>query len=231
MSEGIEMLLLVTILFVGYGCATLTFLFLRHAFHSEEMKGWIISEDPERSVDSATLHRSVKLNSAVSIVFMTGASLALHQLIVHGGAIALWRIPLEVAMAVIVYDFLYYFVHRYPFHQWKLLRSVHAVHHMTKHPRGVDSLLLHPAETCIGLAALLAAVLLVGGVHYASFAILFVGYTTINVINHAGIDFQRFPYRTLGRLAVKHDKHHNKELAGNYAFLTSIPDSLFGTVE
>jgi sterol desaturase/sphingolipid hydroxylase (fatty acid hydroxylase superfamily) len=225
------MTLLIAILFVGYGCGSLTFLFLRRAFRSEEMKPWIISEDPQRSVDSAALHRSVKVNSIVSIVFMTTSSLALHDFIVYGGEVALWRIPLEALAAVLVYDFVYYFVHRYPFHEWSILRSVHAVHHLTKHPRGVDSLLLHPAETCIGLAALLAAVAVVGGVHYASFAILFIGYTTINVINHAGIDFQRFPYRTLGRLAVKHDKHHNKELAGNYAFLTSIPDSMFGTVE
>jgi sterol desaturase/sphingolipid hydroxylase (fatty acid hydroxylase superfamily) len=225
------MLLLIAILFVGYGCGFLTFLFLRRAFHSEEMKAWIISEDPQRSVDTAELHRSVNLNSVVSILFMTASSLALHEYIVYGGEVALWRIPLEVILALLAYDFLYYFVHRYPFHEWKILRSVHAVHHMTKHPRGVDSLLLHPAETCIGLAALLASVVLVGGVHYVSFAILFVGYTTINVINHAGIEFQRFPYRMLGRLAVKHDKHHNKERAGNYAFLTSIPDSLFGTVE
>jgi sterol desaturase/sphingolipid hydroxylase (fatty acid hydroxylase superfamily) len=225
------MSILVAILLVGYGCASLTFLFLRRAFHSDEMKAWIISEDPQRSVDSAALHRSVKLNSVVSMTFMTGSSLALHDFIVYGGDVALWRIPLEVTMAVLVYDFLYYFVHRYPFHEWKMLRSVHAVHHLTKHPRGVDSLLLHPAETCIGLAALLVSVALVGGVHYASFAILFIGYTTINVINHAGIDFQRFPFRTLGRLAVKHDKHHNKERAGNYAFLTPIPDTLFGTAE
>jgi sterol desaturase/sphingolipid hydroxylase (fatty acid hydroxylase superfamily) len=218
-------------LFVGYGCASLTFALLKRAFHSEEMKAWIISEDPQRSVDSAALRRSVKLNSVVSIIFMTCSSLALKDFIVYGGEVALWRIPLEVVMAVLFYDFLYYFVHRFPFHAWTMLRSVHAVHHMTKHPRAVDSLLLHPAETCIGLAALLAAVALVGGVHYASFAILFIGYTTINVINHAGIKFQRFPYRTLGRLAVKHDKHHRAMFAGNYAFLTSIPDAIFGTSE
>jgi sterol desaturase/sphingolipid hydroxylase (fatty acid hydroxylase superfamily) len=86
-------------------------------------------------------------------------------------------------------------------------------------------------ETCIGLGAFLASVAVVGGVHIYSFAVLFIGYTTLNVINHSGLNFKRFPLRTLGMLAVKHDKHHRADFAGNYAFLTSIPDTLFGTAE
>jgi sterol desaturase/sphingolipid hydroxylase (fatty acid hydroxylase superfamily) len=204
---------------------------LKRAFRSETMRAWIISEDPQRSLDYAAVRRSARLNSFVSIAFMSTCSFAFRDFLIYDGAVALWRIPLEIVAAVIIYDFAYYFVHRYPFHEWKLLRRVHAVHHRTRHPRGVDSLLLHPAETCIGLAALLASVAVVGGVHVYSFAVLFVGYTTINVINHAGMNFQRFPLRTLGVLAVKHDKHHHSMLSGNYAFLTAIPDSIFGTVE
>ena len=81
------------------------------------------------------------------------------------------------------------------------------------------------------LGAFLASVALVGGVHAYSFAVLFIGYTTLNVINHAGLNFQRFPLRTMGMLAVKHDKHHHSMRSGNYAFLTTLPDTLFGTVE
>ncbi len=136
-----------------------------------------------------------------------------------------------VVLVIVLYEFGYYFIHRYPFHEWKILRRVHSTHHRTRHPRGIDSMLLHPVETCIGLGAFLAAVALAGGVHYYSFGVLFVGYTTLNVINHAGIDFQRFPLRTLDHLAVQHDKHHRNMRAGNYAFLTPIPDTLFGTFE
>ncbi|MCC6766035.1 MAG: hypothetical protein IT293_15365 [Deltaproteobacteria bacterium] len=45
------------------------------------------------------------------------------------------------------------------------------------------------------------------------------------------MNFQRFPLRTFGRLAVQHDKHHRSMRSGNFAFLTPIPDTLFGTAE
>lgn len=219
------------ILALGYAASWLTFMLLKRAFNSESMKDSIISADPERAVDSATLRRSVRLNSVVSVGFMLGCSFAFSDFLVYSGDLVLWHVPLQIVMVTLIYDFAYYAVHRYPFHEWKILRSVHEIHHKTRHPRGIDSLLLHPLETCIGLGAFLASVAVIGGVHVYSFAVLFIGYTTLNVINHAGLDFQRFPLRTMGMLAVKHDKHHRVDLAGNYAFLTTIPDTLFGTVE
>ncbi len=219
------------ILAVGYAASYLTFRGLKVSFNSPEMKDCIISEDPERGVDGATLQRSVKVNSAVSVGFMLTCAFLFSNFLVYSGTAPVWRVMLEIFMVVIVYDFIYYGVHRYPFHEWKILRAVHEVHHKTRHPRGVDSLLLHPLETCLGLGAFLLAVALVGGVSVSSFAVLFVGYTVLNVVNHAGINFQEFPLRGMGWLAVKHDKHHRRDLAGNYAFLTTIPDTLFGTVE
>ncbi len=219
------------ILVLGYSAGSITMLLLKRAFNSDSMKSWVISNDPERSVDSASLRRSVRLNSLVSVGFMGVCSYLFHDFLIHERAVSVGRMVLDVVAVIILYDFVYYLIHRYPFHEWKLLRRVHSIHHKTRHPRGIDSLLLHPAETCIGLGAFLAAVALVGGVHYSSFAVLFIGYTTLNVINHAGIGFQRFPLRTLGRLAIRHDKHHHTRRAGNYAFLTPIPDTLFGTNE
>ena len=219
------------ILVLGYSAGSLTLVLLKRAFDSESMKGWIISKDPRRSVDSASLRRTVRFNSLVSVGFMSLCSFVFYDFLIHERAASLWRMALEIVSVIILYDFGYYFIHRYPFHEWKMLRRVHSIHHKTRHPRGIDSLLLHPAETCIGLGAFLAAVALVGGVHYYSFGVLFAGYTILNVINHAGINFQRFPLRTLGRLAVQHDRHHHSMLSGNYAFLTPIPDTLFGTIE
>lgn len=219
------------ILLVGYTASFATFQLLKRCFASEAMKPWIISADPKRAVDQATLHRSVRRNSLVSVGFMVTCAILFRDFLISQEDVPPWRIPLEIAGVFLLYDFLYYGVHRYPFHEWKMLRAVHAVHHKTRHPRGVDSLLLHPLETCIGLGAFLACVAMVGGVHVASFAVLFVSYTVLNVVNHAGMNFQRFPLRTFGRLAVQHDKHHSSMRAGNYAFLTPIPDTLFGTAE
>ena len=219
------------IMAIGYAATFVAFRGLKLAFNSPAMKDAIISEDPERGVDGPTLRHSAKLNSAVSVGFMFGCGFLFSDFLLYSGDVALWRIALEIVMVVIIYDFIYYGVHRYPFHEWKILRAVHAVHHKTRHPRAVDSLLLHPLETCLGLGAFLVSIALVGGVSVPSFTVLFIGYTVLNVVNHAGLNFQRFPLRTMGWLAVKHDKHHRRDLAGNYAFLTTIPDTLFGTAE
>ncbi len=219
------------VILLGYTATFLTFRGLKLAFKSPAMKDCIISEDPERGVDGATLRRSAKLNSVVSVAFMFGCAFLFSDFLMYTGDVAPWHIPLEIAMVVILYDFIYYGIHRYPFHEWKVLRAVHALHHQTRHPRAVDSLLLHPLETCIGLGAFLVSLALVGGVHVFSFAVLFISYTVLNVVNHAGLNFQHFPLRSMGLLAVKHDKHHRRDLAGNYAFLTIIPDTLFGTAE
>ena len=59
---------------------------------------------------------------------------------------------------------------------------------------------------------------------------IFVFYTVFNVLNHAGVNVPRFPLKTLGVLAVKHDRHHHSMLSGNYASITPLPDIVFRTV-
>jgi len=219
------------ILVLGYAASWLTFRLLHRAVSSASMQSELISPDPRRGVDAATLHRSVRLNSIVSLAFTFVCVFLFADFLVYRGEVAFWRMLLEIALVVVLYDFAYYAVHRYPFHEWSVLRRVHAVHHATRHPRAIDSMLLHPAETCIGLGAFLACIALVGGVHVYSFTLLFVAYTTLNVVNHAGLRFRSFPLRPFGWLAVKHDLHHRSSHAGNYAFLTTVPDRLFGTAE
>ena len=112
-----------------------------------------------------------------------------------------------------------------------MLRDVHAVHHAARNPRATDAQLLHPLETALGLLSFLASIAIVGGVHLATFGVLFSAYTSLNVLNHAGIDIPHFPFKTLGILAAKHDRHHHSMLSGNYASITPLPDFIFGTLE
>jgi sterol desaturase/sphingolipid hydroxylase (fatty acid hydroxylase superfamily) len=142
-----------------------------------------------------------------------------------------WRYLLEAVTVILIYDFAYYFIHRYPFHEWQILRGVHSVHHASRNPRVIDSLLLHPVETILGLGLFFGSVALVGGVHIYTLGVLFTAYTAFNILNHAGIDIPRFPFKTLGVLAAKHDRHHHSMLSGNYASITPLPDIIFGTVE
>jgi sterol desaturase/sphingolipid hydroxylase (fatty acid hydroxylase superfamily) len=171
------------------------------------------------------------INSVASSVIVFGVPLALRHVLFYEKPITLGQMALEGVTVILIYDFAYYFMHRYLFHEWRILRGVHIVHHAALNPRAIDSFLLHPVENALGLLLLLASVAAVGGIHVLTFAPVFTGYTMLNVLNHAGINIPRFPFKTMGRLAVAHDKHHHSMRSGNYASITPLPDIIFGTFE
>lgn len=221
---------LFVILMIAYAASGTTIAFLHFLYRSEIGKRHMISEDPHRSVDDARLYRDVILNMLVSVVLIFSVTYGLYDVLFHAEPTPIWLMVLEAAAVILIYDFAYYFFHRYPLHEWKLLRWVHAVHHSARNPRTVDSLLLHPIETIAGLGLLFGSIAAVGGVHLYTFGVIFVFYTVFNVLNHAGVNIPRFPFKTLGVLAVKHDRHHHSMLSGNYASITPLPDIVFGTV-
>jgi sterol desaturase/sphingolipid hydroxylase (fatty acid hydroxylase superfamily) len=167
----------------------------------------------------------------VSVTLIFSVMFGLGEYLYYDHAIPAWRYLLEAVTVILIYDFGYYFMHRYPFHEWKILRGVHSVHHAARNPRFIDSLLLHPVETVLGLGLFFGTVALVGGVHIYTLAAIFTTYTALMILNHAGVDYPRFPFKTLGILAAKHDRHHHSMLSGNYAAVTPLPDIIFGTVE
>jgi sterol desaturase/sphingolipid hydroxylase (fatty acid hydroxylase superfamily) len=192
---------------------------------------YLISLDANRNASDAKIIRCIAINSVVSTSLIFGVSFGLHDHLFYEGPARAGMLLLEGATVILIYDFAYYFMHRYLFHEWPILRGVHSVHHAALNPRAVDSFLLHPVENILGLALMFASVAVVGGVHVFTFAPIFVAYTTLNVFNHAGLNVRRFPMKTLGWLAVAHDKHHHSMRSGNYASITPLPDIIFGTFE
>jgi len=219
------------VILASYASAGLAIGVLLYAYRSPAARKYLISDDPHRSKSDRELYWRVALNSAVSIALIFSVMYGLGKYLYYEHAAPTWRYALEAVTVVLIYDFGYYFLHRYPFHEWKVLRSVHAVHHAARNPRVIDSLLLHPVETILGLGWFFGSVALVGGVHIYTLGLLFTTYTAFNVLNHAGVDVPRFPFKILGVLAAKHDRHHHSMLSGNYASITPLPDIIFGTVE
>jgi sterol desaturase/sphingolipid hydroxylase (fatty acid hydroxylase superfamily) len=219
------------VILASYASATLAIALLLYAYRSKEAQQYLISDDPHRSKSDRELYWRVALNSAVSIVLIFSVMYGLGGYLYYDAGAPAWRYALEAVTVVLIYDFAYYFMHRYLFHEWKILRAVHSVHHAARNPRAIDSLLLHPVETMLGLGLFFGSVALVGGVHIYTLGVLFTIYTGLNILNHAGIDVPHFPLKTLGVLAAKHDRHHHSMLSGNYASITPLPDILFGTVE
>jgi len=193
--------------------------------------GHRIREEPVRTLKGARFWRIAVFNSALSISMVYGLTYLFYSALFYEAAPSAWRMLLEAVSILITYDFAYYFVHRYPFHQWKLLRRVHAVHHTVRFPTAYDSLYMHPLENAIGLLLLMFCSFLVGPVSIYSFAGVFVVYSCLNILNHTGLDLPFFPFKTLSYLARKHDRHHVSMRSGNYASITPLFDWLFGTAE
>ena len=227
---SIEMKALIAIL-ASYASAGLAQAALTLVYRSPAGQQYLISDDPHRSKSKEELRWRILLNMGVSITLIFSVMFGLGKYLYHDRDIPLWRFLLEALTVLLIYDFGYYFMHRYPFHEWKILRGVHSVHHAARNPRHFDALLLHPVETVLGLGLFFGSVALVGGVHIVTLGVLFTLYTALNILNHAGVDAARFPFKMLGKLAVVHDRHHHSMRSGNYASITPLPDIIFGTVE
>jgi len=190
-----------------------------------------IREQPEKIAKGPRFWRIAIVNSALSISMVYGSTYLLYAFLFYEEAVSPWRMLLEGSAILITYDFAYYLVHRYPFHQWGPLKKVHAVHHTVRYPTACDSLYMHPLENAIGVALLMLCTFAVGPVSIYAFAGVFVVYSTLNILNHAGLDVPFFPFRTITALARKHDGHHVSMRSGNYASITPLFDRLFGTAE
>jgi len=66
-----------------------------------------------------------------------------------------WRVLRDIVVILMFYDFFYYLVHRFLFHDGGFLGGpllwVHAVHHRQKDPCRMDSSYIHPLDVAMGL--------------------------------------------------------------------------------
>jgi sterol desaturase/sphingolipid hydroxylase (fatty acid hydroxylase superfamily) len=172
--------------------------------------------------------RRMVLNAVVSSAVVFALTHLFARRLFTPEAPSLWRGALQALAILALYDVLYYFMHRFLFHGWSVLRPVHAVHHRVRYPTTADSLFLHPLEGFLGLALLMLCTWVVGPVHVYAFGACFFVYSWVNIIIHGGVEIP-VPYLRL--VARKHAVHHVDMRSGNYASLSPLPDLIFGTAE
>lgn len=194
-----------------------------------------LREGKSRPVTEARFRRYALINSVLSVVLVYGLTYALQGLLFHTGPVGVLRVILEGVAILLVYDLSYYALHRYPLHEWNLLRRVHAVHHTIRNPTALDSLYQHPVENFLGLTLLWLSALIValvaGRISIYSFGWAFCVYSLLNVVIHSGLEFKTFPLTIVTYLGRRHYKHHMGMRAKNYASITPIFDLLFRTEE
>ncbi len=193
-----------------------------------KMPGRRLHREEQRKPLGAELGRRVVVNSLFSTALVFGFTQLLADRLFSAAPVPVWRGALQALAILALYDLLYYFLHRYLFHGWSVLRPVHAVHHRVRYPTTIDSLFLHPLEGFLGLGLLVLCTWIVGPVHVYAFGACFFVYSWLNIIVHGGV---ALPVPYLGLVARKHAVHHVDMRAGNYASLSPLPDLLFGTAE
>lgn len=178
--------------------------------------------------------RTAKASANVGLAFNVFFFFCMAPWLVTFEPMPWWRFFTDIAAILIVYDFFYYFTHRFVFHG-NLMRKIHAVHHEAHKPSHADAYYVHPAETAVGLALFYGTIgglaLWLAPFHVATLAAGYVLYVQWNVINHTFVDLPYFPFRTLDYLTSKHHKHHENMGTGNYATITMAFDKAFGTLD
>lgn len=152
---------------------------------------------------------------------------------------AWWNVALDIVVILLFYDFFYYLVHRFLFHDGGFLGGplmwVHAVHHRQHNPCRQDSSYIHPLEVAMGLGLYAGSIFvlsqLMGPFHVVTIVITWVAFSQINLHNHDLWESDRFPFRYLATMSRMHHNHHARFTGGNFATITLLYDWLFGTLD
>lgn len=150
-----------------------------------------------------------------------------------------WRVLRDIVIILLVYDFFYYLVHRFLFHDGGFLGGpliwVHAVHHQQLNPCRKDASYIHPLEVAMGLGLYVGTIFVLsrfmGNFHVVTIVITWVAFSVINQHNHNLWTVNHFPFRYLNYMSVMHHNHHAKFTGGNFATISLLFDWMFGTLD
>ena len=198
------------------------------AAQSSSLKKYRIRTPTTYRIPKAKKVINIGLNAMLSMVFFAAVLYHFGDAIIgapRAGAVTIFG---EVLASLLLYDFMYYFLHR-GMHNPKLMKYVHGVHHYVRFPTSTESIYLHPAENIAGLGLLCIAMAIVGPISALSFLIVFFIHSTVNILVHSNLDLPHPAFKLFNFWAKKHDLHHGKHLNRNYASIFPFWDLMFGT--
>lgn len=150
-----------------------------------------------------------------------------------------WRMLLDIVAILMFYDFFYYLMHRFLFHDSRFLggplKWMHAIHHRQHNPCKMDASYIHPLEVALGLGLYTASIFILsrfmGNFHVVTIVITWIAFSRINLHNHALWDVEHFPFGYLNYMSKMHHNHHARFTGGNFATISLLYDWMFGTLD
>ncbi len=134
----------------------------------------------------------------------------------------------QVALLMVIGEFLTYWWHRLEHGSKFVFTRVHYKHHSVENPLTIwTNFVVHPVE---GLMVMLCLYVppLIFGVHPLVMVAYAIANTTAMVITHCGYDIPLYP-RWLLPPNVAHELHHSEKRPTNLSVVMSYGDMLFGT--
>jgi sterol desaturase/sphingolipid hydroxylase (fatty acid hydroxylase superfamily) len=119
-----------------------------------------------------------------------------------------WPLALQVAIAVLVFDFGITIAH-FLSHHWGPLWRLHAVHHSVKRFYGLNGLMKHPLHQGVELSFGVAPLLVAGIPTRVAWALAFAVAIQL-LMQHSNADYRVGPLRTVLSLNEGHRFHHLK---------------------
>ena len=165
----------------------------------QAMRKWNKEEDKPKKANPK-YPPIMKANAKVGGMFSVFIVLIVAPFILTIESLAIWRYFVDIAVILLIYDFIYYLTHRFLFHG-PILKRVHGLHHQARDISLVDASYVHPLETFIGLSiyviSIISTALIMGEVHAVSAAIAFVIWSQINTIVHTKFNLDYFPFKSI----------------------------------
>lgn len=177
---------------------------------------------------------TIAMNYSLPWIMYGGFFYFLGNHVIYAGIPSVPRLIWESLGSVVLYDFLYYFMHR-AMHTKPGMRIIHGVHHKVRYVTAESGSYLHPLETFAGTGLFLASVVIVGQigggqVSGAGFLIANFLFTTINIWVHSNFVFEGKWAGLLNFWTRTHDVHHYY-CRNNYSSIFPFWDQMFGTHE
>lgn len=170
---------------------------------------------------------NTSLNNTMSLLIFIAYFYYLGEATLYTGWPGITTLLGETLGVLLLYDFMYYLYHR-GMHHPRVMKLMHGVHHFVRHTTADKSIYTHPLETIGGLALLILAIVLLGPISTASFLLMFLLYSSINIIVHSNLVFPHPALRLFNFWSRAHDVHHH-QVRHNYASIFPFWDQAFGT--
>lgn len=208
----------------------LVYILFTHAFKKAKIQArYATKKDFLREV-LHSVSSSIALSVIAALVLFTPFSkyTLVYQ---HLNHYPLWWIPVSVALALVVHDTYFYWMHRLLHHK-AIFRFTHLVHHRSVNPSPWSAYSFHILEAITeGMVVVVLAFVL--PMHPLAILMFTVSSLIINVYGHLGYEIMPKGLRrsflfNIINTSVYHNLHHSK-FKGNYGLYFRWWDKLMGT--